>query len=166
VVHKSNPSTQSIPPLDTASHKNDAVVLPSLLQITESVGDISLDTPLLALAAKQAGDGPPQKSLPSLENEKSTFDAIKPSGGWTPATILANFMEMEDESTRERFWLYIRERSSYRSLPIITIHYLLRSSVPEVAAVLHTFAVHLSLTFYRFNGHVAIKLSTKTRRLS
>jgi hypothetical protein len=83
------------------------------------------------LAAKQEGDGLPQWSLPSLESEKEIFETVE-RWEWSPGVILAKILDMKDQSKRERFWLNIRPRISHRSLPIITIHYLLRSSVPKV----------------------------------
>jgi hypothetical protein len=83
------------------------------------------------LAAKQEGDGLPQWSLPSLEREKEILETVEHCER-SPGVILAKILDMKDQSERERFWLYIRTRISHRSLPIITIHYLLRASIPKV----------------------------------
>jgi hypothetical protein len=134
VVHHPKPATKSIPPLNTTSHEDDAVP-PSPSQIPEGVENISQTTAPLTLAAKQEGDGIPQWSLPSLESEKAFFETVERyerATALSPGVILAKILDMKDRSNRERFWLNIRPKVSYRQLPIITIHYLLRSSVPQV----------------------------------
>jgi hypothetical protein len=89
----------------------------------------SSHTDTLAISAKAVD--PPETSFPPLERDGENFEN-REDYEWSPGVVLAKILETRDQPEREKLWLYIRERSSFRSLPIITIHYLLRSSVPRV----------------------------------
>jgi hypothetical protein len=51
---------------------------------------------------------------------------------WTPGIVLARILEMKDPSERERYYIHIRTQTAALSLPILTVHYLLRGHFARV----------------------------------
>jgi hypothetical protein len=72
-----------------------------------------------------------RRFLLSAERKGANIEARKEQD-WSPGVVLAKFLAMTDESEKEKLWTYARKRYSHRSLPIITIFHLLRSSLPMV----------------------------------
>jgi hypothetical protein len=101
----------------------------------------------------------------SQDSGRNSAEDIEDFGdySWSPGVALGNILEMRDESERERYWLSIRDRTSFRSLPIITIHYLLRWSVPMVSYCSRFCSV--VLIFSRLRGHLGIILFMHVPRL-
>jgi hypothetical protein len=97
-------------------------------------------------AALSKLDVPPATLRPS-PNQANTYYYT------TPPVALARFLDMKKASEREKYWLHIRGTSSPRSLPIITIYYLIRSSGVSVPL---TQLCTTILTLFRLLGRIMI----------
>jgi hypothetical protein len=98
---------------------------------------------------------PLETSFSCLEIKREDFEEAE-GYDLSPGNVLAKILDMKDKSERERFWLSIRDGSSYRSLPIIAIHHFLRRSVPKVKTFIYAFVTFL--IFSRLSGHLAIEI--------
>jgi hypothetical protein len=124
--------------------------------------DFGLSAPPLAQVTAHRFDTPPPNPDPYLKREADDLEDFR-DYSWSPGVALGNILEMRDKSERERYWLSIRGRTSFRSLPIITIHYLLRWSVPMVSYCSRFCSI--LLIFSRLRGHLGIILFTHVPRL-
>lgn len=55
--------------------------------------------------------------------------------GISPATRLAEYLDLTDKEEKATYWYLMKNDASHRSLPIIVMHYLHTSSVSEVGLV-------------------------------
>ncbi len=132
-----NPQTPiSIPAKSTISEKYDA---PPQNTFSSPQGEVKnqvvykdyrSSAPPPAKATAHLLDTPPPDHVPCSQ---SKADDIRIFRAKTPGVVLGHILEIGDESERKRYWNAIRNRFSYTSLPIITIHCLLTPPIEMVS---------------------------------
>ncbi|KAE9369558.1 hypothetical protein N431DRAFT_346055 [Stipitochalara longipes BDJ] len=120
-------------------HKQKAIATNIKPPITATpVDDTILPTSHPFKSVTQKDDVPAEISFPFLGEDGANFEDDQ----WSPGVVLARILEMKDESERERYYSHIRRNISVLSLPIITIHYLLRGRYAMTTWVQQDFTFH------------------------
>lgn len=126
----------SIPPKSTITEKDNALPQNTFSSPQGEVKnqvvykDYRSSAPLPAKATAHRFDTPPPDHVPYSQSKADDLQGFRAK---TPGVVLGQILEIGDDSERKRYWNAIRNRFSYSSLPIITIHYLLTRSVEMVS---------------------------------
>jgi hypothetical protein len=126
----------SIPPQSIITEKDDALPQNTFSSPQAEVKnrvvykDYRSSAPLLAKATAHRFDAPPPDHVPYSQGKADDLQEFRAK---TPGVVLGQILEIGDESERKRYWNSIRQRVSYSSLPIITVHYLLTRSLEMVS---------------------------------